>query len=127
MAIGSEQKLLRYRLIERIGQGDMGEVWRARDTKLDRDVAVSQPGPAIACRRSFSYPLHRVGRVEGPYFHLRFLARERSSTPKLSHVGRQHCPSKPAHIWGRMRFYRCSEQAGWGRSGVRGIPSWTVT
>ncbi len=34
------ERLAHYEITERIGKGGMGEVFRARDTKLERDVAI---------------------------------------------------------------------------------------
>ena len=40
MSLGPSQRLGPYEVIARLGAGGMGEVWRARDTRLDRTVAI---------------------------------------------------------------------------------------
>ncbi len=40
MPLSSGTKLGQYEVVEAIGAGGMGEVYRARDTKLGRDVAI---------------------------------------------------------------------------------------
>jgi serine/threonine protein kinase len=40
MALHAGSRLGPYEVLSRIGAGGMGEVYRARDTRLDRKVAV---------------------------------------------------------------------------------------
>ena len=40
MALAAGEKLGPYEILSPIGAGGMGEVWRGRDTRLGRDVAI---------------------------------------------------------------------------------------
>src|SRR4051794_32376677 len=58
----------RYRLLERIDEGGAGEVWRARDEKLDRNVAIKLLGPDAddAFRARFADEARRAAAVVHP-------------------------------------------------------------
>jgi eukaryotic-like serine/threonine-protein kinase len=79
------QTLGTYRLIEKLGEGGMGEVYRALDEMLDRDVALKMLKPALA---------RRQGTVD------RFRA-EAITLAKLDHPGiaRIHGISRHDDLW----------------------------
>jgi serine/threonine protein kinase len=59
----------RYRLVERIDRGGTAEVWRARDERLDRDVAVKVLGAEAepAFRERFTIEARRAAAVSHPH------------------------------------------------------------
>src|SRR3954452_9064634 len=58
----------RYRMLERIDEGGAGEVWRARDERLGRDVAVKILGANAdeAFRERFADEARRAASVAHP-------------------------------------------------------------
>jgi len=65
---GARLLATRYRLIERIDEGGAGEVWRARDERLDRDVAIKLLGADAddAFRARFADEARRAAAVVHP-------------------------------------------------------------
>ncbi len=48
MSLSQGDRLGRYEVLDPIGAGGMGQVWRARDTELDREVAIKVLPPQVA-------------------------------------------------------------------------------
>src|SRR5271169_4728906 len=58
MPLASGDRLGNYEILAPIGAGGMGEVYRAKDTKLDRDVAIK------ILPESFAHDPERIARFE---------------------------------------------------------------
>src|SRR5215471_5938495 len=53
-----QSSIAHYRIISKLGEGGMGEVWRATDTKLGRDVAIK------ILPETFAEDAERIARFE---------------------------------------------------------------
>ena len=63
MAITSGTRLGPYEILEPIGAGGMGEVYRARDTRLDRNVAVKVLPPELSANPDFRQRFEREAKA----------------------------------------------------------------
>ncbi len=71
VALTSGTLLSHYRVIERIGAGGMGEVYRAQDTRLGRDVAIKVLSPHLAAtpevRARFEREARTISQLNHPH------------------------------------------------------------
>ncbi len=62
MALAAGHRLGPYEIVATLGAGGMGEVWRARDTRLDRDVAIKVLPESLSGNATFIARFEREAR-----------------------------------------------------------------
>ncbi len=67
--LSADQYLGPYRLIDRVGAGGMGEVWRAEDTRLGRVVAIKVLPPSVVADVEATARLRREARTAAQLYH----------------------------------------------------------
>ncbi len=115
MSLAPGDRLDRYEIVGPLGAGGMGEVWRARDTELGREVAIkilpdalaSNPSRLERFRRegralaSLSHPnlltVYDIGLADGRPYSVAELLRGKSLRKVLR---RGPCPAESAVAWG---------------------------
>jgi eukaryotic-like serine/threonine-protein kinase len=63
------ERIAHYELLDRLGAGDMGVVFRARDTRLDREVALKMLPESLANNPAYLQPFQREARAASALNH----------------------------------------------------------
>src|SRR4051794_3909421 len=69
MPVRAGSRLGPYEILSAIGAGGMGEVYRARDTRLDRTVAVKVLAPALSSNPEYRQRFEREARTVAALSH----------------------------------------------------------
>ena len=71
MTIASGSRLGPYEIVSRLGAGGMGEVWKARDARLDRSVAIKVLSKHLAAssevRQRFEREAKTISQLSHPH------------------------------------------------------------
>ncbi len=71
MSLSKGTRLGPYEIVELCGKGGMGEVYRARDTRLDRDVAIkvlpTERGTDATFKRRFEREAKTISQLQHPH------------------------------------------------------------
>ena len=81
------QRIGRYEILERIAAGGEGAVYRARDTVLDRVVAVKVINQPVSDDPAYLEALQREGRLAAGLDHGNQEHLSKASTSRVSRVG----------------------------------------
>ena len=102
MTIAAGTRLGPYEISSRIGAGGMGEVWKARDTRLERNVAIKVLPPALASdtqfRQRFEREAKTISQLNHPHICTLYDVGDGYLVMELSRV----TPSRTG--WRRARF-----------------------
>jgi serine/threonine protein kinase len=74
MALSAGTRLGPYEILSAIGSGGMGEVYRAKDTRLDRDVAIKVLLPVFSSNQERLKRFEQEARAAGLLSHPNILA-----------------------------------------------------
>ena len=83
-----QQTIGPYRIVAKIGEGGMGEVWRATDTRLGRDVAIKVLPLALANDVQYMPRFEREAQILAALNH-----------PNIAAIRRTHRPIAIAREW----------------------------
>jgi serine/threonine protein kinase len=103
--IGSLTIIGQYEIISKIGEGGMGEVYRARDKKLSRDVAIKVLPASLATDADRLNRFRQEARAVGQLNHPNILV--------VHHIGRHAgAPVHGLRVFGRQNAARTNESRG---------------